>query len=556
MSDLGFSLLGYPLRRLITVVVLLGGVQFPCLLAGEEIEFATKDGQHTTRGTISSFLNANGDETLLPRSLTPDTQVVIKRLDGTETPPIKLSALSEKTRKAITDFVVKARRAEPGPDIETEKASIVFRQHQQQLIDFATELARLGPMDQVPSFEKEQYLAELREYKNELQREAASDWAVRFTLAYLEGEYGENKYGEIYLIAKESRDFWIAWQSAIIFSLRYRENISDTLKLMDQYLTELTDFRKRDADAPNLLTLEKAGHAALWLRETAKLLESSGLATDTELKRLKQIQISTTLKTLIKNSKIPDAVLDAAENRRREIEKERRDAEAEANRIKQLALDKRIRECSDILNRFIQSYDNQWESGTEAFDRQRVIANEASQNLREAEERLRDSRQSHFEWSLIASRDLGEDPTDAEIRYQQHAQDRANFYLREENRAAFEARQRQFVFNTERRKLTQAHATLADFVNRGKNQMILFENHHLDTIKADAKLKQIYLEFTDKIKAVVAQLPPMPTIMPPRKNQAKLEAKTRGQELREKTNELSFSLTVDLKHFLEQLAAN
>ena len=86
--------------------------------------------------------------------------------------------------------------------------------------------------------------------------------------------------------------------------------------------------------------------------------------------------------------------------------------------------------------------------------------------------------------------------------------------------------------------------------------MILFENHHLDTIKADAKLKQIYLEFTDKIKAVVAQLPPMPTIMPPRKNQAKLEAKTRGQELREKTNELSFSLTVDLKHFLEQLAAN
>ena len=83
--------------------------------------------------------------------------------------------------------------------------------------------------------------------------------------------------------------------------------------------------------------------------------------------------------------------------------------------------------------------------------------------------------------------------------------------------------------------------------------MILFENHHLDTIKADPTLKQVYIEFTDKVKAVVAQFPPMPTVMVPRKNDAKLEAQSLSQEQRDKTNELSFSFTVDLKDFLARL---
>jgi len=539
---------------LANAILLVGSILVSFTLSAQEIEFTTKDGKHTTRGTIASFVNANGDATKLPRSLTPDTQVVIKRQDGTTTPPIQLSTLSDKTRTAITNFVVRTRKGERGTKHATDKPSDFFLKHQKRLIALATEHAELGPIDQVDPVEKEQYLSELREYKNELGPDATSDWAVRFTLSYLEGEYGANKYGEIYLIAKDSRDFWIAWQSAVIFSLRYRENISDSMQVMDQYLAELSDYQKREAEKPDPLALEKAGHAALWLRETVKLVESSGLANESEVKRLKQIQISTAIKRLIKSSKIPDAVLEEAENRRLGIEKELRDAEADAHRIKQLALDKRIRECGDLLDRFMQSYDKQWESGMENFDRQQVLTSEASQNLQKTEQRVRDCRRSNVEWTIIANRDLGEDPTGAEIRYQQEALDRANFYLREQNRALFEARQRLIVFNTERQRLAHTHAMLADFVNRGKNQMILFENHHLGTIKADPTLKQVYVQFTDKVKAIVAQFPAMPTVVVPRKNDAKLEAQSLSQEQRDKTNELSFSFTVDLKDFLDRLS--
>ena len=542
------------LELLANSILLFGSILCSSTLSAQEIEFATKDGKHTTRGTIASFVNVNGNATKLPRSLTADTQVVIKRQDGTTTPPIQLSKLSDKTRTAITNFVVRTRKGERGTKHATDKPSDFFLKHQQRLIGLATEHAELGPIDQVDPVEKEQYLSELRAYKKELGPDATSDWAVRFTLSYLEGEYGANKYGELYLLAKNSRDFWIAWQSAVIFALRYRENISDSITVMDLYLAELSDYQKREAENPNPQALEKAGHAALWLRETVKLVQSSGLANEPEVKRLKQIQISTAVKRLIKSSKIPDAVLEEAENRRRVIEKERRDAETEAQRIKQMALDKRIRECGDLLDRFMKSYDKQWESGIETFDRQQVLTNEASQNLQETEKRVRDYRRSNVEWTIIASRDLGEEPTGREIRYQQEAQSRAKFYLRELNRALFEARQRLIVFNTERQRLAQTHAMLADFVNRGKNQMILFENYHLDTIKADPTLKQVYIEFTDKVKAVVAQFPPMPTIVVPRKNDTKLEAQSLSQEQRDKTNGLSFSFTVDLKDFLHRLS--
>ena len=86
--------------------------------------------------------------------------------------------------------------------------------------------------------------------------------------------------------------------------------------------------------------------------------------------------------------------------------------------------------------------------------------------------------------------------------------------------------------------------------------MILFENHYVDTIKADPSLKQVYLKFTDKLKGVIAQLPPMPTVMLPPKNEAKLEAQTLNLEQRKKINELSFSLTVDLHKFLDELSTH
>ena len=555
MSDSRFSPIFCRPSTLAMAVLFIGSSMASLHLSAQEIEFATRDGKHKTQGTVASFVDANGNATKLPRSITPDTQVVIKRQDGTTTPPIQISTLSNKTRTAITNFVIRARKGAQGAKTATDTPTDFFLKNRKQLIELANKHTDLGPIDEVDPAEKEQYLTELREYKKELGPAANSDWAVRFMLAYFEGEYGENKYGEMYLIAKDTKDFWIAWQTTIIFSLRYRENINSCIKLMDQYLAELTQFQKQELLAPNRQQLEKAGHAALWLRETASILEKSGLANESDLKRLKQIQISNTVTTLIKTSEIPDAVLDEAEVRRQRIEKERIEAEAEAHRIKKLALDNRIRECRDLLEQFMKSYNKQWEYGREVFDRQQVITNEANQYFQEADQKFCEASRRSTEWNIIASRPLGEDPTDAEIRYKQNAEERAAFYQRERNRYYYEMRTRQRTLYMHRQTLAQAHTVLADFVNRGKNQLILFESNYVDTIKADQTLKEDYIDFTDKVKAVIGQLPPMPTLIIAPKKDPKADAQAAKQTQREKVNALSSLLSVDIKAFLDQLAA-
>ncbi len=536
MLDSRFSPMFCRPSSLAMVVLFISSSMASLHLSAQEIEFATKDGKHKTRGTVASFVDANGNVTKLPRSITPDTQVVIKRQDGTTTPPIQISTLSNKTRTAITNFVIRARKGAQGAKTATDEPTDFFLKNRKQLIELANKHTDLGPIDEVDPAAKEQYLTELREYKKELGPAANSDWAVRFMLTYFAGEYGENKYGEMYLIAKDTKDFWIAWQTTIIFSLRYRENINSCIKLMDQYLAELTQFQKQNLLAPNRQQLEKAGHAALWLRETASILEKSGVADESDLKRLKQIQISNTVTTLIKTSEIPDAVLDEAEVRRQRIEKERIEAEAEAARIKKLALDNRIRECRDLLEQFMKSYNKQWEYGREAFDRQQVITNEANQYFLEADQKFREASRRSTEWNIIASRPLGEDPTDAEIRYKQNAEERAAFYQRERNRYYYEMRTRQRTLYMHRQKLAQAHTVLADFVNRGKNQLILFESNYVDTIKADQALKDDYIDFTDKVKAVIGQLPPMPTLIIAPKKDPKADAQAAEQTQREKVS--------------------
>lgn len=556
MLDSRFSLLLYAPNTFATMILVI-----VCNMASydsfaQEIEFATRDGKYKTRGSVASFVNANGSATKLPRSLTPDTQVVIKLQDGATTLPIQLSKLSDKTRTAITKFVLRERKGDPGNEPDTVKATAFFLNNQQRLMALAQKHSDLGPMHQVDSAAKEQYLTELRDYKDKLGPNAASDWAVRFTLAYFEGEYGENKYGEIYLIAKNTRDFWIAWQTAIVYSLRYRESITDCIKLMDLYLAELSQHANQQEIANSPRQLQNSGRAALWLRETAAIVQQSGLANEAQLKRLKQIQVSATVGSLIGESEIPDNVLDAAAERRRQLDSQRLEAETEALRIKELALDKRIRECADLLDQFMQSYNKQWEYGIEAFDRQAVITSEAEQNFKHAEHRWQSSSRSYIEWSIRANRDLAEDAPDFEIRDRRNAQERADFYLRERDRAYYEKKARLNFLYAARQKLAQTHAILANFVNRGKNQMILFENHYVDTIKADPSLKQVYLKFTDKLKGVIAQLPPMPTVMLPPKNEAKLEAQALNREQRKKIYELSFSLTVDLHKFLDELSTH
>ncbi len=558
MSDSSLTPILTPIlatRQTVVTLFLFGSVIIPNEISAENIEFSTKDGRHKTRGTVASFITPDGEITKLPRSITRELKVVIKRQDGTTTAPIQLSTLSDKTLGDITNFVIRSRKREQVEKPATDKPTDFFLKNQKRLIALATDYSALGPINQVDPVAKEQYLTELNAYKKELGPSANTDWAVRFTLAFLAGEYGSNKYGEMYLIAKDCKDFWPAWQTAIIFSLRYRADINECIQLMDQFLDELTEYRKTHENGSNVETLKNTGHAALWLREAASLLESSGLASDSGSNRLKQIQLSSTVTTLIKTSEIPDAVLDQAKKRRLELEKERIANEAEAHRIKQLALDKRIRECRKLLQQFVTTYDKQWEYGKEAFDRQQLITVEAHQHFQTADQKFRSANRRCTEWSIIASRPLGEDASDSEVRYKQNAEDRAEFYRREQDRYYYEMKTRRSIFYMHRQKLAQTHSVLADFVNRGKNQLILFESNYVDTIKADQALKQDYIDFTDKVKAVIAQLPPMPTITIAPKDDVKLQTHAADQAQREKVSELSFSLSVDLRLFLAQLAA-
>ena len=522
-------------------------------LFAEEAEFTTSDGKYTTRGVISSFIDSDGKSTKLPRSLNLETQVIIELADGTKTRPIPMSQLSKKTRTTISKHIARQRKLAGDDKAPLTAASKTLLDHQAQLRARIEKHAGLGAMDQIEGFEKEQYLEEIRDYRKDIGREATSDVAIHFILSYLEGEYGENKYGVAYLLAKDTKNFWPAWQSTVIFSLRYRQNLSDTIKLMNQYLDELGTVAKQKPNAQDPVELKKAGRAALWLREAAAIVEKSGLADDSELKRLKQIQISTTVVTLIKTSGIPEAMLDEVAQRRLEIEAQLRKAEAEEQRIKALAKDKKTAECRRILEQFMKSYDRQWEYGLEAFDRQAIITNEAERYYLEADRRYQLSARQSFEWSIRANRDLGDDPTDAEREEKERAQEYADFYRRQEIRDRRERNLRLNQLNFENQRLAQCHLVLANFVNQGKNNMILFENNFLDVIQDDNDLKTVYLDFTEKMKSVIAKFPSMPTVQVPAKPDPRLEQKALSEEKRDKISDLSFTLAVDLQDFLDQL---
>ncbi len=541
---------GYALPKLVSMC-LASMISVP--LFADEVEFSTSDGNYTTRGEISSFIDSEGKAVNLPRSLNSGTQVIIELPDGTKTRPIPIFQLSKKTRTTISRHIVRQRKLAGDNKVPLKVASEALLHHQAQLKALIKRYTDLGPMNELEAFEKEQYLEETQDYRKDIGREAAADEAIHFILTYLEGEYGANKYGASYLIAKDTRNFWPAWQASLIFSLRYRESLADTIKLMNQYLDELGTFAKQDTNAQDAAELQKAGHAALWLREAAAIMEKSGLADDPELKRLKQIQISTPVVTLIKHSGIPESMLDQAAQRRLELEAQRRQAEEEEQRIKTLAKDKQNAECKRILEQFMQSYDRQWENGLEAFDRQSIISVDAERQFERADQKYQLSARRSFEWNMVAARDAGEDPTDAELRTLWWANNLANTFRREEIRDYRERQQYLNQLNFEKQRLAQYHMILANFVNQGKNKMILFENNFLDVIQDDNELKTVYLDFTDKMKKVIAKFPPMPTVNVPSKPDPRLKDRAISKEKRDKVSDLSYTLAVDLRDFIDQL---
>ena len=83
--------------------------------------------------------------------------------------------------------------------------------------------------------------------------------------------------------------------------------------------------------------------------------------------------------------------------------------------------------------------------------------------------------------------------------------------------------------------------------------MILFENNFLDVIQDDDDLKTVYLDFTDKMKKVIAKFPPMPTVNVPSKPDPRLKDRAISKEKRDKVSDLSYTLAVDLRDFIDQL---
>lgn len=526
---------------------------FVAMVWGDELEFATKDGQYTTRGTVESFINKNGQAIKLPRSLTAETRVIIKLLDGKTTLPIPLSQLSDKTQAAITSYLVQSRKSSPQSKRPIEKPSNHFLQNQQQLNVLLRHYSELGDLQTLQPGAKQQFLTDLLIYKNDLDGDASSDRLLRVSIAYLQAQCGENRYGELRSLAKETQEFWPAWEAAMISSLRYRESIIDCLRLMNQFLTELTTFARTHLDTANEARLKRAGRAALWLRETAAIIDNSELANESELKRLRQIQASSVLASLIKEGSITAEELKEAAERRRNFEAQKNAAEAELRRIEKLTLDKKVDECTQLLERFMDSYEKQWQYGVDAFDRQEIITREAQRKYQFAEQNRMSIARQTIEWKIRATRDLGEDPTEFAIREKRRAQETFNILSDQQDRAYYETKLSFNHFNFENQRLMQTHTILATFVNKGKNQMILFENQYLDSITADETLRRIYLAFTEKMKTIIAQFPKMPTVATPKHEDEKSGTRSLSQEQRANIKELSFEFSVDIEGFLTQL---
>jgi len=536
-----------------SLILLMIGCLSSATLSAQEIEFETKDGKYKARGTILSFVDDKGNAIALPTSLPPGTEVMFKELDGNTAQKFQYSQFTKTTQSAIKNHIVNARKAAAKPKPTVDGVSEFFVKHRNQLNALVEQYSDLGPIDTVEDFEKEQRLKEVRKFKKEIGRAAAADWPIRLTLAYLEGEYGENKYGEMHLIAKNTKECWPAWQAAITFSLRYRENISHTIRLMDQYLVELDQVAKENANAKNKQRIQIAGHAALWLRETAAIVAESGLTSDSEVKRLKQIQISNTVKSLIKQSGIPAKDLDAADKRRQEIEKERQLAKANADQIKQLALDQQVAACNRLLEQYIQTFTRDLETHTEEFDRQSLITTDVQRYFHEADLRWETAAVLYYQLKREANVELGDDSTDEERAKRALARRRLPF-LRIQMDRAFQEKIVQFnLLIAERRRLAEERLNLANFINKWKNKMILFESDYVEAINADDPLKQVYFEFTARVKDEIAKYPPMPTVVVPGKNDARLERLNGIQEQREKVKALSFLFAVDVQNFLDQL---
>ena len=85
--------------------------------------------------------------------------------------------------------------------------------------------------------------------------------------------------------------------------------------------------------------------------------------------------------------------------------------------------------------------------------------------------------------------------------------------------------------------------------------MILFENNYLEAIQDDNALKTVYLDFTEKMKAVIAKFPPMPTVSVPSRPDPRLEERAISEAKRGQVRDLSFDLTVDIQQFLTRLVS-
>lgn len=152
---------------------------------GDDLEFATKYGQYTTRGTVESFINKNGQAIKLPRSLTADTRVIIKLLDGKTTLPIPLSQLSDKTQAAITSYLVQSRNSRPQSKRPIEKPSNHFLQNQQQLNVLLRHYSELGDLQTLQPGAKQQFRTDLLIYKNDIDGDSQSERILRVSIAYL-----------------------------------------------------------------------------------------------------------------------------------------------------------------------------------------------------------------------------------------------------------------------------------------------------------------------------------------------------------------------------------
>lgn len=566
----------------LSMILVLG--PFPAWGQTPTIRFATADGKFEITGKIVQFM-VDGREIEPPRTIASNVNdtnlsIVIAREDGTQTAPVPLAKLSKETLEAIRASLKQPQAPasqDPGSTTEpTEepaddsadaptaprKSPPAVKKPEKNPISTDTELFR-NHSDRLEEIVSEYREAKKKpgnaqnnvEFQNAMSRDIRAlrskvgagkkDAIFDFVLSYLESDLGVNKTGNLLSIAKSHEGHWYAWRAAIASTIRH-QGVSRISNLLVQFKEELVDYCNKRLDEPETdkiaNELDEAAKAIAWLQDTCRVILASGT---TKHKTIERLASDDDLAAIV-------VKIDTFAKHRLEVAQKRTQDQAEREAARKAELTRLASDLTKQLTQWQKNYERIWVTGLSAFQNQQQTFQRAYREYEVASDQLSRARSELS--SAKSARDSAKNDVDRETDPKQLAKAQAELTKQEARVATWEAQEQlanersiqlhQFA-EVEYAKLSQIYQQLAVFQNEAKNMAILFEHQFKEAILFDMALKQMWIDFTNKVKLLSSQFPAMPTLMIRGKNKLELQ--------KEKELELYLSIRVDLGDFFKTL---